>query len=132
MSNEKQMAWGYQADIFVLVIFLWHAIVAHTHFCPIKLNSHSSELSLNKLDIFTGYLVEAEELVMPKEGTYARPAAVTHIDRPAGQNDVGIVAWVLTLKTPECPQGRQVYFLASQGDHVKDASEAFGSFSRVP
>ena len=45
---------------------------------------------------------------MPKEGTYARPAAVTQVDRGAGQNDVGIVAWLLTLKTPECPQGRQV------------------------
>lgn len=54
--------------------------------------------------------MEAEELVMPKEGTYARPATVTQVDRGAGQNDVGIVAWLLTLKTPECPQGRQVGF----------------------
>lgn len=46
---------------------------------------------------------------MPKEGTYARPAAVYQVDRGAGQNDVGIVAWLLTLKTPECPQGRQVF-----------------------
>ena len=55
-----------------------------------------------------GNLVEAEELVMPKEGTYSRPAAVERVDRPAGQNNVGMVAWLLVLKTPECPQGRQV------------------------
>lgn len=59
--------------------------------------------------ISVGPLVEAEELVMPKEGSYARPAAVYQVDRGAGQNDVGIVAWLLTLKTPECPQGRQVF-----------------------
>ena len=52
--------------------------------------------------------MEVEELVMPKHGTYAVPAAMVHVDRPAGSNDVGVVAWLLTLKTPECPQGRQV------------------------
>ena len=30
------------------------------------------------------------------------------VSREVGENDVGIVAWQLTLKTPECPQGRQV------------------------
>ena len=66
-----------------------------------------------------GPLVEAEELVMPKEGTYARPAAVTQVDRSPGQNDVGIVAWLLTLKTPECPQGRQVrYNMATSADSL--------------
>ena len=30
------------------------------------------------------------------------------VSRAVGENDVGIVAWQLTLKTPECPQGRQV------------------------
>lgn len=58
--------------------------------------------------VIAGHLVEAEELVMPKEGSYARPAGVVQIDRRAGQNDVGVVAWLLMLKTPECPQGRQV------------------------
>jgi hypothetical protein len=29
------------------------------------------------------------------------------------QNDVGIVAWVMTLRTPECPQGRQVVAIAN-------------------
>ena len=30
------------------------------------------------------------------------------VNRPVGQNDVGMIAWVLTLRTPECPQGRKV------------------------
>ena len=30
------------------------------------------------------------------------------VSRPIGCNDVGIVAWTMTLKTPECPTGRRV------------------------
>ena len=30
------------------------------------------------------------------------------VSRPVGENDVGIVTWQLTLRSPECPQGRQV------------------------
>ena len=30
------------------------------------------------------------------------------VSRPIGRNDVGIVAWTMTLKTPECPTGRRV------------------------
>ena len=52
--------------------------------------------------------MEAEELVMPATGTYHHPAPVIPVDRAPGGNDVGVVAWLLTLKTPECPQGRQV------------------------
>lgn len=55
-----------------------------------------------------GHLVEVEELVMPAHATYWRPVVMGPVDRPSGQNDVGVVAWLLTLKTPECPQGRQV------------------------
>lgn len=58
--------------------------------------------------VCVGHLVEADELVMPKQGSYAQPATMMTVDRPTGQNDVGIVAWLLTMKTPECPQGRQV------------------------
>lgn len=56
--------------------------------------------------ICAGHLVEAEELVMVNNGSF-QPVHMTPVDRPSGQNDVGIVAWLLTLKTPECPQGRQ-------------------------
>ena len=58
--------------------------------------------------MFAGLLVAAEELVMPATGTDNRPAAVVPVERAPGGNDVGVVAWLLTLKTPECPQGRQV------------------------
>ena len=53
-----------------------------------------------------GHLVEAEELVMVNQGSF-KPAQMMPVERSSGQNDVGIVAWLLTLKTPECPQGRQ-------------------------
>ena len=56
-----------------------------------------------------GRLVEAEELVMAPEGTFMQPAAMTPVTRTIGSNDVGVVAWLLTMKTPECPQGRQVW-----------------------
>ena len=35
------------------------------------------------------------------------------IERPAGQNDCGMVAWILTMKTPECPQGRRLVAIAN-------------------
>ncbi|KAK9790754.1 hypothetical protein WJX73_002279 [Symbiochloris irregularis] len=61
----------------------------------------------------SGRLVEAEELVMAPEGTFMHPAAMTPVTRTIGSNDVGIVAWLLTMKTPECPQGRQVVAVAN-------------------
>jgi hypothetical protein len=54
----------------------------------------------------TGRLVEVQELV-----ALERPPghwSVQRIERDIGENDVGIVSWLMTLKTPECPQGRQV------------------------
>lgn len=35
------------------------------------------------------------------------------IDRAAGLNDVGMVAWMVTLRTPEYPEGRQTIFIAN-------------------
>ena len=54
-----------------------------------------------------GRLVEVEELVMAPGGTYQRPTPMVPVTRPVGQNDVGVLAWQLTLRTPECPQGRK-------------------------
>ena len=56
-----------------------------------------------------GRLVEVEELVMPAGGTHQAPKPMIPVNRPVGQNDMGMVAWVLTLRTPECPQGRKVH-----------------------
>ena len=52
--------------------------------------------------------MDVEELVMPAGGTHQHPKPMVLVNRPVGQNDVGMIAWVLTLRTPECPQGRKV------------------------
>ena len=45
---------------------------------------------------------------MPAGGTHQAPKPMVPVNRPVGQNDVGMIAWVLTFRTPECPQGRKV------------------------
>lgn len=45
---------------------------------------------------------------MAADGTFKQAASMVPVARPVGQNDVGIVAWELTLKTPECSLGRKV------------------------
>lgn len=58
-----------------------------------------------------GPLVTASELVAPPPPAGAPPNtlwAISPADRAVGCNDVGIVAWTLTLRSPECPAGRQV------------------------
>ena len=45
---------------------------------------------------------------MSDEASFRSPAAVQLVERPMGRNTVGVVAWLLLLRTPECPQGRQV------------------------
>ncbi|KAL7542222.1 hypothetical protein ACHAXR_012111 [Thalassiosira sp. AJA248-18] len=37
--------------------------------------------------------------------------------RKAGKNDVGMVAWLMTLKTVECPTGRQIVLIANDITH---------------
>jgi acetyl-CoA carboxylase/biotin carboxylase 1 len=37
--------------------------------------------------------------------------------RNAGKNDVGMVAWLMTIKTVECPTGRQVVLIANDITH---------------
>lgn len=58
-----------------------------------------------------GRLVEVQEMVMSDEGTFRSPGAVQLVDRPMGRNTIGVVAWLLLLRTPECPDGRQVISL---------------------
>jgi acetyl-CoA carboxylase/biotin carboxylase 1 len=40
-------------------------------------------------------------------------AVLLPMDREMGKNDAGVVAWLLTMKTPECPSGRQVVVIAN-------------------
>lgn len=53
-------------------------------------------------------LMETRELVLD-----ASDCAVTLSTRPRGQNDIGMVAWLLTLYTPEYPNGREVVIIAN-------------------
>lgn len=53
-------------------------------------------------------LMETRELILDDAGN-----AVKETSRPRGQNDIGMVAWLLTLYTPEYPQGREIVIIAN-------------------
>ena len=76
-------------------------------------------------DAPTGRLVDAVELVLPPGATFAAPGvmAPAPADRAPGRNDVGVVAWLLTLRTPECPAGRRIVAVAND---ITFNSGAFG------
>lgn len=73
----------------------------------------------------THRLVEAQEMVVPAEAAaaFASPPPMLPISRPVGANDCGVVAWVLTLRTPECPAGRRIVAVAND---ITFNSGAFG------
>ncbi|MEW5311712.1 MAG: hypothetical protein WDW38_003401 [Sanguina aurantia] len=66
-----------------------------------------------------GRLVEVEELVLPSNpdgsvnSNFRSPGKMLRVTRPIGGNTCGMVAWIMHLKTPECPQGRQVVAVAN-------------------
>jgi acetyl-CoA carboxylase/biotin carboxylase 1 len=59
---------------------------------------------------------EAKELIDGPDGE------LTSATRPIGSNKVGMVAWVLKMKTPEYPEGREVVLIAN------DVTVQSGSF----
>ncbi|KAF8329498.1 acetyl CoA carboxylase [Cantharellus anzutake] len=61
-------------------------------------------------------VLESRELV-PDEND-----ELQEVDRPAGNNTIGMVAWVFTLLTPEYPRGRRVVVIAN------DITHRIGSF----
>ncbi|KAI7872973.1 acetyl-CoA carboxylase [Spinellus fusiger] len=61
-------------------------------------------------------VVEAKELVLDED------EVLQEIDRAPGTNTVGMVAWLLTLRTPEYPRGRRVIAIAN------DITFKIGSF----
>ncbi|KAF7731439.1 acetyl-coenzyme-A carboxylase [Apophysomyces ossiformis] len=63
-----------------------------------------------------GQVVEAKELVLDEDG------ALQEIDRAPGTNTVGMVAWILTFRTPEYPRGRRAVVIAN------DITFKIGSF----
>jgi acetyl-CoA carboxylase/biotin carboxylase 1 len=61
---------------------------------------------------------------LPKGWTVneADEAVLVPLLRPHGSNDIGMVAWLITMKTPECKSGRQMVVIAN------DITFAAGSF----
>mmetsp|Transcript_32468 Transcript_32468/g.74377 ORF Transcript_32468/g.74377 Transcript_32468/m.74377 type:complete len:2019 (-) Transcript_32468:454-6510(-) len=54
--------------------------------------------------------VIAVELVLNKEGSAVEPLASPRL---SGTNNIGMLAWLMTLYTPECPRGRQIVVIAN-------------------
>ncbi len=73
-----------------------------------------------------GRLVDAAELVLPREGCFRQPGRPEVVRRPMGLNDVGMVAWLLTLKTPECPQVGGVGWLGCGSMCVRKCMDGSG------
>ena len=61
-------------------------------------------------------LMEAKELVLGADGELSAQA------RPVGSNKIGMVAWLINMKTPEYPDGRDVVVIAN------DVTVQSGSF----
>lgn len=61
-------------------------------------------------------LLQSTELVVDSNGQ------LTFMTRPPGENEIGMVAWKMTIKTPEFPQGRDVILIAN------DITYKIGSF----
>jgi len=71
-----------------------------------------------------GKLVTAQELVPSGTLNFRERTPLTLLaNRPMARNDVGVVAWLLTLRSPETPQGRRVVAISNDITH---ASGAFG------
>ncbi|KAJ1475803.1 carboxyl transferase domain-containing protein [Baffinella frigidus] len=64
----------------------------------------------------SGALLSAKELVMGADGEIAEQT------RPVGSNTIGMLAWLLTIKSPEYPSGREVVIIAN------DVTVQSGSF----
>lgn len=62
-------------------------------------------------------VLEYDEYVLSKEGNTLCP-----VFRDKGLNDCGMVAWVMDMRTPECPEGRKILVIAN------DITFKIGSF----
>jgi hypothetical protein len=60
-----------------------------------------------KLEVIQRILQGAHQFACPQDFRTTR-LELTRVEREPGLNTTGMVAWLMTLKTPECPQGRQV------------------------
>ncbi|XP_062184107.1 acetyl-CoA carboxylase 2-like isoform X3 [Phragmites australis] len=73
---------------------------------------HSNASSVSKGSENSQCYVKATELVFAeKHGSWGTP--LIPMERPAGLNDIGMVAWILEMSTPEFPNGRQIIVVAN-------------------
>ncbi|CAG9465063.1 unnamed protein product [Pedinophyceae sp. YPF-701] len=71
-----------------------------------------------------GRLLTAKELTLaPGVSSYRGEVPMEEVDRPGGENTVGMVAWMMELKTPEYPSGRNLVVIAND---ITYQSGAFG------
>ncbi|GMH43409.1 hypothetical protein BSKO_11331 [Bryopsis sp. KO-2023] len=68
-----------------------------------------------------GDLVESQEMGLVQKPD--RSFGLERVWTPVGQNKIGMLAWLMTLKTPECPHGRQMMAIAND---ITFQSGAFG------
>eukprot|EP00737_Agarophyton_chilense_P001387 gb/GEZJ01001557.1/.p1 GENE.gb/GEZJ01001557.1/~~gb/GEZJ01001557.1/.p1 ORF type:complete len:2331 (-),score=312.23 gb/GEZJ01001557.1/:1422-8057(-) len=58
-------------------------------------------------------LIEAKELILPGNSSTKTGLELVETPRKPGQNDIGMVAWIWLLRTPEYPDGRQIIVIAN-------------------
>jgi len=79
-------------------------------------NEYISGLGVDSAVELPSNIFASEELVEDEDGNLVKGS------RPIGSNKIGMVAWEVTMKTPEYPEGRQVVFIAN------DVTVQSGSF----
>lgn len=73
--------------------------------------------------IFTDFLYFLEDITIPNPFIeYVELVLdgdnLVELKRLPGENDVGMVAWRLSLYTPECPAGREIILIANDLTHL--------------
>lgn len=59
-----------------------------------------------------GELIEVQEMGLIKDEGTSEPG-LEFVSTTFGKNSIGMIAWLMTLKTPECPFGRQIVAIAN-------------------
>ncbi|KAI8642972.1 acetyl-CoA carboxylase [Parasitella parasitica] len=79
-------------------------------------NQWTQAIKRNPLLKQPSHLVEAKELVLDEDDV------LQEIERAPGTNTVGMIAWIMTIRTPEYPSGRRIIAIAN------DITFKIGSF----
>lgn len=70
-----------------------------------------------ELLLFSSARSDAELLDFNFNSEHYPDAVVRPVCRPPGENTIGMVGWLFTMKTPECRQGRQFVVIANDITH---------------